>query len=345
MVAVTAFTLLLSAIAVIGGPSLSLEVEGATSVKNIENFKVNTVITNVGDQPVRILNDPYGTLSKLPTNTFTITNSDGVRGEFIGVKAKYVPKVAADAGAFTTLLAGASVTVTHDLSEAYNLTITGDGTYEVEPTNLFHVVDGSGEISSVRAKVSKIYRSLVSGRLAKARRVTTPQRRALYMGCSAAQQSALVSAAAAAQSYASNTRNYLSGISSSTDRYATWFGTYTSTRKRTVQAIFNAVSTNVFSSFTYDCTCTDPDVYAYVYGDIFGVMHLCGAFWTSPVSGADSMGGTMIHEASHYNRNGGTDDIVYGRPDAMELARTTPASAIRNADNYEFFAENVPALA
>ncbi|KAJ3548999.1 hypothetical protein NMY22_g1045 [Coprinellus aureogranulatus] len=327
MVAATALTLLLSAIAVIGGPSLSLEVEGATSVENIENFKVNTIITNVGNQPVRILNDPYGTLSKLPTNTFTITNSEGVRGEFIGVKAKYVPKVAAEAGAFTTLLAGASVTVTHDLSEAYNLTITGDGTYEVEPTNLFHVVDGSGEISSVRAKASKIYRSLVSGRLAKARKVTTPQRRALYMGCSAAQQSALVSAAAAAQSYASNTKNYLSGISSSTDRYVTWFGTYTSTRKRTVQAIFNAVSTNVFSSFTYDCgTCTDPNVYAYVYGDIL-------------------MGGTMIHEASHYNRNGGTDDIVYGRPDAMELARTTPASAIRNADNYEFFAENVPALA
>ncbi|KAJ3503898.1 hypothetical protein NMY22_g18091 [Coprinellus aureogranulatus] len=114
MLATTALTLIASALSVAGAPSLSLKVEGASSIENVDNFKVNTVITNVGDETVKLLNDPNSPLSKLPANTFSITNSQGAGAAFTGIKAKYVPRVAAEAGAFTTLAPGASITVTHD---------------------------------------------------------------------------------------------------------------------------------------------------------------------------------------------------------------------------------------
>ena len=82
-------------------------------------------------------------------------------------------------------------------------------------------------------------------------------------------QSQLNTAAASAQTYATRAYSYLLGISSSTNRYKTWFGTYTASRKSTVQNHFRLINSDQFSSFTYDCACTDPDTYAYVCAYIF----------------------------------------------------------------------------
>ena len=53
--------------------------------------------------------------------------------------------------------------------------------------------------------------------------------------------------------------------------------------------------------------------------------------------------GTLIHEASHFIRNGGTEDYAYGQSAARALARTNSNLAIFNADSHEYFAENSPA--
>ena len=58
----------------------------------------------------------------------------------------------------------------------------------------------------------------------------------------------------------------------------------------------------------------------------------------------DTQGGTIVHESSHYLRNGGTQDYVYGQSGAKALARSNPSEAIENADSHEYFAENNPAL-
>lgn len=55
-------------------------------------------------------------------------------------------------------------------------------------------------------------------------------------------------------------------------------------------------------------------------------------------------GGTLIHESSHFDANGGTQDFVYGQTDAKSLAQSDPDDAVFNADNHEYFAENNPAL-
>ncbi|KAF8997334.1 hypothetical protein BDZ89DRAFT_1148627 [Hymenopellis radicata] len=61
-----------------------------------------------------------------------------------------------------------------------------------------------------------------------------------------------------------------------------------------------------YADYTYDCTCTDSDVYAYVYPDDFVT---CSG---RPALRGRTRGGTLIHESSHFTIVGGTDDHVYG---------------------------------
>ena len=84
------------------------------------------------------------------------------------------------------------------------------------------------------------------------------------MSCTASEKTQIRTAAASAQTYASKAYSYIQGISSGTRRYKTWFGTYTTDRKNTVQGHFRLINSRQFSSFTYDCTCNDPGTWAYV---------------------------------------------------------------------------------
>jgi uncharacterized Zn-binding protein involved in type VI secretion len=70
-------------------------------------------------------------------------------------------------------------------------------------------------------------------------------------------------------------------------------------------------------------------------------IYLDPKFWRAPPEGADSQGGTLAHEVSHFNDVGGTDDHVYGSANAARLAQKDPAKAMNNADNYEYFMEDV----
>lgn len=85
-------------------------------MNTVENLKVVATVTNTGDETLKILNDPLGPLSKLPANTFIISDTKGASPKFTGIKAKYVPQVAATAGkdAVTTLAPGESVSVEHN---------------------------------------------------------------------------------------------------------------------------------------------------------------------------------------------------------------------------------------
>jgi len=54
--------------------------------------------------------------------------------------------------------------------------------------------------------------------------------------------------------------------------------------------------------------------------------------------------GTLVHEASHFTQNGGTNDYAYGQANCTDLARDYPDYAVMNADSHEFFVENTPEL-
>ena len=57
-----------------------------------------------------------------------------------------------------------------------------------------------------------------------------------------------------------------------------------------------------------------------------------------------SKAGTLIHEMSHFDVVVATDDVVYGRAGARDLADSDPDLVITNADSHENFAENTPTL-
>jgi hypothetical protein len=67
-------------------------------------------------------------------------------------------------------------------------------------------------------------------------------------------------------------------------------------------------------------------------------VYFTGQILFRPPMGIDSWAGTMLHEVSHLAA--GTVDTWYGCVPALGLA-VSPVHAVRNADNYTFFAESV----
>jgi len=147
------------------------------------------------------------------------------------------------------------------VAKAYDFTNSGIGKYTIEPSNLFTIIDENGDLKEVRATIGNTAEVKLSGDLPAPRVL---DKRASFNGCSSSQQSQINTAAGSAQSYAKNAFSYISGVTRGTTRYTTWFGTYNEGRKNTVKEHFRLINGNDFSRFTYDCTCTDADVYAYV---------------------------------------------------------------------------------
>ena len=97
---------------------------------------------------------------------------------------------------------------------------------------------------------------------------------------------------------------------------------------------------------TFNCSMADcsSSEFAHVFPTRPYEIFLCSSFWNADLTGTDSRGGTLVHEISHFNVVAGTDDIVYGQPNCIQLAITNPLDAILNADSHEYIAENNPLL-
>jgi peptidyl-Lys metalloendopeptidase len=164
-----------------------------------------------------------------------------------------------------------------------------------------------------------------------------------FASCSNSQKTALTTARTDAAAIASNAKSYLNA-SKTGSRYTWWFGAVASGRYTTATSHYANISSALGGQpYTFDCSCTESGTYAYVYPDQPYTVYLCGAYWQAPANGTDSKAGTLVHETSHFTVVAGTGDHVYGQTGAHNLAGSDPASAIDNADNHEYFAENTPA--
>ena len=121
-------------------------------------------------------------------------------------------------------------------------------------------------------------------------------------------------------------------------RYKEWFGAHTATRFNQVKAVLTKIRDRMKTvTFTYDLSGSgcQSGWYAYTHkGDT--TIWFCGQFWAAPATGTDSKAGTMVHEHSHSDAK--TDDVTYGTANARSLAISNPNQAVKNADNYEYFA-------
>ncbi|KAI0646097.1 Metalloprotease [Trametes meyenii] len=340
----TVLLVLASAVSALADASLLLQVSGPSTVSDVDNLRVTATVTNTGDVPLKLLNDPYSPLSDLPTDIFTITNPHGTNPDFVGIEVKYVPHVAAssdDPLAFTHLDPGESVHVEHDLSLAYDFSTSGPGPYiiNVKALNTFYYVN-RGRISALLTGSGLPSHAVnITGSLeSRARKALRPDTK----GCEEWQEQAVHRAIPLAKTYIENALADLARDGFSGDNYKLWFGSPSEHRLATVDSHFEALNGNNFTDFTFVCNtafCSSKTgVFAYVYPDDFGKIHVCDMFFRSPVGGPDSRASTIVHEASHFTRNGGTQDHAYGPMLTKELARSYPQFAVMNADNHEYFA-------
>ncbi len=141
-----------------------------------------------------------------------------------------------------------------------------------------------------------------------------------------------------------------------TENYRRWFGPYSKqnaeTARTTLKSIYSTIATGqirVICLNQSDDGCED-DTYAFVYPDEAFVLNICPQYFELPtmisaVPGSVEMEngtreGTVIHEISHFIRVAGTDDFWYSRPTCEAEALTDPRSAVRNADSFQYFAED-----
>src|SRR3546814_860954 len=145
-----------------------------------------------------------------------------------------------------------------------------------------------------------------------------------FASCDATQAATAMDAVNQARAYSENSKQYLSGGTVG-PRYTTWFGAYSSQRYATALDHFQAIDAAMDQNngeITINCGC-NQNYYAYVYPTRPYEIFVCRAFWSAPLAGTDSKGGTLIHAMSHFNVVAGTDDIVYGQTGARPEEHTS----------------------
>ncbi|MEK8031954.1 M35 family metallo-endopeptidase [Ideonella sp. DXS29W] len=297
---------------------------------------VEVTVTNTSDRAVKILK------SQLPSQhlqgpLFRVIKEDGSPAPYIGPLVKRAAPRAED---YVRLEAGAALTYHVDLTRHYEL---GNGRYTVEYLARNRHADEATLTSSAPLAL------WTSGRSMPAETVALAQPEAADItytgGCTSTEKKKLVKAVNVATNYATESNAYLAGTPSGTQRYVKWFGAFSASRWNTVHTHFTNEE-NAFKTkpLTLDCSCNDKGVYAYVYANQPYKIYLCGAFWSAPMKGTDSKGGTLVHEMSHFTVVAGTGDWAYGQAAAANLAKSNPDKAVDNADSHEYFAENNPSL-
>ena len=346
------------------GPTVTLSVSQGKFDPSQDVWVTVTLSNNTKDT-VRMLKwftPVYGV-----EETLFVVTRDGQPVAYIGPRYK---RAAATEQDYISLKAGEHVSSAVNLGEYYDLSQSGqyEVMYGVAGFNLFNEKGNVFEFKDVLT--SEKINVGIDGREAKGtptppptpgggggKRTPTPPPTpggvtptpgggggTTFNACTTTRQSQLLSARSEAKLYASNAENYLLANNQGA-RYTTWFGVFSSTRYNTVRNNFTAISNAMDNAnVLFDCTCTQTNVYAYVYSNQPYKIYLCGAFWTAPLTGTDSKAGTLIHEMSHFNVVAGTDDFAYGQTAARNLAISNPNNAVQNADNHEYFAENTPPL-
>jgi peptidyl-Lys metalloendopeptidase len=260
---------------------------------------------------------------------------------YMGAIAKRGAPTAAD---YFLLKPGASYSAKVELSALYDMGTTGD--YAIR----YHTGKAADELKSaaatvwidgVRARGSNDEAKTLAEMQAQAGMVTAAGGALAFNKCTPSQQADITTAVSTALSMATNGDAYMAKGTMGT-RYTKWFGAVDSSRVATIKAHYAAIK-DAFATkpITVDCGCKKT-YYAYVYPTQPYTIYVCKAFWSAPMTGTDSKGGTLVHEMSHFTVVAGTDDWAYGQGAAAALAVDYPERAIDNADSHEYFGENEP---
>jgi len=326
---------------------LDVRVSNAAPIVNGDvDVQVDVAITNQCRTAVQVLR------WQLPSDAmsgalFRVTRDD----QPVRYTGAIVKRAAPTAKDYVEIAAGATLNYKVELTGHYDFSKNGRYAIEFYSDRGTH---GSGAQSMASAAATYLWAQGRSERQdarldeaparAEASNLTAAAASISYTGsCTSTQKTQLSQAVTAATNYASASKTYLSGTPSATARYTTWFGAFTQARWNTAKDHYTKATTAFQSAaLTLDCSCKDSGTYAYVYPTQPYKIYVCGAFWSAPMTGTDSKGGTLVHEMMHFNVIAGTDDWAYGQSAAKSLAKSNPTKALDNSDNHEYFAENTP---
>lgn len=311
------------------------------------NGQVEVILTNTSNKVARVPRYQLP-LGGLEAKLFSITR-DGEPVAYEGPMIKRGLPLAAD---FAILRPGQSYRGVVQLADAYDMRKSGTYTITLaSPMQHASLSDGS-MLKSPRGLPltlqSAPLRMYASGKLPDASKgkgkpggTTLGSVGVAYTGCTASQVTELDVAVTSARNYSGNSANYYTTAFGT--RYTKWFGSYTAGRYSIASEHYANIDSAIRQTggkVVVNCGC-NQSYYAYVYPTKPYEIFVCRAFWAAPNTGADSRAGTLIHEMSHFDNVANTDDVVYGMTGARNLASTNPDDALRNADNHEYFSENI----
>ena len=123
------------------------------------------------------------------------------------------------------------------------------------------------------------------------------------------------------------------------ERAKTWFGIgYTEIASGVFEQIEEIVKIDKIT-YVFGGKYCHQDTLAYTYYDTRKIILCNGYEKAEKLSGFDSKMGILTHELSHALTR--TDDKVFGVSKCTKLAKRAPGRAVKNADNYEYFAESL----
>ena len=322
-----------------------------------ERVDVRFIVTNNSPDPVHVLKW-LTPLEPFNSEVFLVTKN-GKPIEYIG---RLVKRGAPTEKDYITIQPNESVSNTLDISEAYAITEIGD--YQIQLRTDVIKFNISTTTSSSLMKTDEPHYLFSLPLTTESVTIEVTEQRKLskhettkssapgvptFHNCSGNQKNTLLQATTGARSISKVARDSLIHTSivqyPKPRRYVTWFGTAIHSRYNTVTRNFNKINDALETkNLAFHCDCNDPDVFAYVYPNQPYKIWLCGAFWPAPLMGTDSQSGTLVHEVSHFNIVARTADLAYGQAACKQLAKNDPNGAIRNADSYEYYAENNPPI-
>jgi peptidyl-Lys metalloendopeptidase len=228
---------------------------------------------------------------------------------------------------FVTVPAGGMRTVTVDLGENYEFTSTGKYMVRINLPAYSELIYSTNDNQVVVLKLETV---------PERRPVEAPQ---AYRDCN--QQQITNTDSAVSRSITACSRS-VSCLNTGCDSlYRTWFGVYSDANWNHVSSVFRSVHSRL-SNYAFNCWCNAPscgsNTYGYVYpSDTTYVVHLCSLFWSVPNERVN----TIVHEMSHFNSLGRTQDYAYGESACRSLANSNANNACRNADNICYFSNYV----
>ena len=337
--------------------SLSVSVYTANKYKLGEAVTCEVSITNNHEKDIYLL-QRYTPLDEAMIDIFDITTEDGISLHYDGLLYQ---RVAPLPNEYIHIPAKSSVNSSTDLSQSYSIVsnikcmITLTTTlifYEEDPSNQTrqHVLSNtrnfeviSDETLSLPTHAEVLRNSAVTQK----RNLTTKVGRYDYIQpkvsgiATTSDITTLLKVYDA--SYKILSTSYFS-VDSNPRLYTTWFGSRTDGYVKSVGGVYLNV---IYAMQTYQYTisfggpqCTKiKGVIAYTYKGS-QTIYLCNLYRSEPdIKGTDTKMGTIVHEFTHAAAH--TDDITYGQQNCMNLAKLSPDQAVKNADNYHYFSEQL----